>query len=308
MQRGSKNSIYVETLISAPLEDLWVHTQDPSLHERWDLRFTSIEYTSRDEESGRQQFRYATRMGFGVEIVGTGESIATTELRDGSRVSSLTFRSEDSISLILKGSGYWKYVPRAEGVRFLTSYDYEQRFGSFGRIIDSIVFRPLMGWATAWSFDRLRIWLERGIDPADALRSALIHALVRAILAVVFIYQGLVPKLLVRSPLELAMLRQMGIPSSQTHSWLIVIAFAEILLGVALIVFGRSRSLIAFVPVLMLAMTIAVLLLQPSLFASAFSPLVLNLAVTGLAVIDLLMDPATIPSASRCLRQPHDQN
>ncbi|MGH9421452.1 MAG: SRPBCC family protein, partial [Thermoanaerobaculia bacterium] len=172
MQRGNRNTIYVETLIRAPLEDVWTHTQNPSLHERWDLRFTTIEYTTRDEATARQQFRYATRMGFGVEISGTGESIATTEQGDGARVSSLTFRSEDPISLILKGSGYWKYIPTADGVRFITAYDYEQRFGSFGRMVDSITFRPLMGWATAWSFDRLRLWLERSIDPAVTLRNA----------------------------------------------------------------------------------------------------------------------------------------
>lgn len=308
MQRGRQNSIYVEILIRAPLEELWIHTQDPSLHERWDLRFTSIEYGSKQEATGRQQFRYATRMGFGLEIAGTGESVATTELRDGSRVSSLTFHSEDPISLILEGSGYWKYLPTAEGVRFITGYDYEQRFGSVGRMIDSVAFRPLMGWATAWSFDRLRLWLERSIDPAGAFRNFVIHGLVRVILAVVFIYQGLVPKLLVHSPLELAMLRQMGIPASQTHSWLTVTALAEILLGVALIVFGRSRLLVAFVPILMLAMTTIVLVVQPGLLASAFSPLVLNLAVATLAVIDLLMDPTTIPTASRCLRQPPKQN
>lgn len=27
------------------------------------------------------------------------------------------------------------------------------------------MFHPLIGWATAWSFDRLRLWIERGIPP-----------------------------------------------------------------------------------------------------------------------------------------------
>jgi hypothetical protein len=35
--------------------------------------------------------------------------------------------------------------------------------------VDRLVFRPLMGWATAWSFDRLRLWCERGISPARSL-------------------------------------------------------------------------------------------------------------------------------------------
>ncbi|MFC7740221.1 hypothetical protein ACFQXA_03495 [Nocardiopsis composta] len=36
-----------------------------------------------------------------------------------------------------------------------------------------------MGWATAWSFDRLRLWCERGISPESALRRALAEAVLR---------------------------------------------------------------------------------------------------------------------------------
>jgi hypothetical protein len=52
-------------------------------------------------------------------------------------------------SLIREGSGYWKYVPVPDGVRFLTWYDYEVRFGRLGRAVDAAAFRPLIGWATA---------------------------------------------------------------------------------------------------------------------------------------------------------------
>jgi hypothetical protein len=58
------------------------------------------------------------------------------------------------------------------------------------------VFRPLPGWATAWSFDRLRRWLEHGLEPEAALRQAAAHAVARSALGLVWIYQGLVPKLL----------------------------------------------------------------------------------------------------------------
>ena len=37
-------SIYVEILVRAPMDALWAHTQTPALHERWDLRFSRIEY------------------------------------------------------------------------------------------------------------------------------------------------------------------------------------------------------------------------------------------------------------------------
>jgi hypothetical protein len=38
---------------------------------------------------------------------------------------------------------------RGHHIRFFTWYDYEIRFGIFGKLIDRWVFRPLLGWATA---------------------------------------------------------------------------------------------------------------------------------------------------------------
>ena len=145
------------------------------MHERWDLRFTQIEYLSRGD-GDPQQFHYATRIGFGLRIKGEGESVGEKSAPDGSRTSALRFWSTDPRSLILEGSGYWRYVPTEHGVRFLTSYDYRTRFGAVGRVFDRLVFRPLIGWMTAWSFDRLRLWLEDGIEPEQAIR----HLLPRA--------------------------------------------------------------------------------------------------------------------------------
>jgi hypothetical protein len=58
-------SIYVEVLVRAPLETLWAHTQTPELHERWDLRFSRIDYLPQAHESEPQRFRYTTRVGLG---------------------------------------------------------------------------------------------------------------------------------------------------------------------------------------------------------------------------------------------------
>ena len=49
-------SIYVEILVRAPMDTLWSHTQTPALHERWDLRFSRIEYLPRNDESEPQRF------------------------------------------------------------------------------------------------------------------------------------------------------------------------------------------------------------------------------------------------------------
>ena len=79
-------SIYVEILVRAPMDALWSHTQTPALHERWDLRFSRIEYLPRNGESEPQRFQYATRIGFGLEISGEGETVGRRDSTDGIHV------------------------------------------------------------------------------------------------------------------------------------------------------------------------------------------------------------------------------
>jgi len=55
--------IYVEIRVRGSLEELWRRTQQPELHERWDLRFSEIVYLPRPHEAAPQQFSYATRIG-----------------------------------------------------------------------------------------------------------------------------------------------------------------------------------------------------------------------------------------------------
>lgn len=155
--------IYVERLIRTDMDRLWKFTQEPDIHQRWDLRFSRITYLPRSGPDDPQKFLYETRIGFGMRISGQGESIGEAAGNDGTRTSKLAFWSGDAKSLISKGSGYWRYIPTAEGIRFLTYYDYSTRFGIFGRIAD-VVFRPLIGWATARSFDTLALWLEDGVE------------------------------------------------------------------------------------------------------------------------------------------------
>src|SRR5262249_53315986 len=151
-------------------------------------RFSTIEYLPRPSEAEPQRFRYATRIGFGMEVAGEGESLGQRELPDGRRASSLRFWSDHPAAIIREGSGYWKYIPAPEGIRFLTWYDYRARFGVAGALFDRLVFRPLMGWATAWSFDRLRLWLDRGLRPEAALRLFAARGVARGVLALVFAY------------------------------------------------------------------------------------------------------------------------
>ncbi|MEU8467122.1 hypothetical protein AB0F30_04215 [Streptomyces sp. NPDC029006] len=173
--------LYVETHIRADLDELWARTQDPACHQRWDLRFTEIHHLPR-AEGEPQRFRYATRVLPFLTVSGTGVAAGERERPDGTRTSALRFSSAHPLSLIAEGSGYWRYVPDVHGVRFLTGYDYRPRWGALGTLADRLLLRPLMGWATAWSFDRLRLWLERGITPERALVHWLTELTVRTLL------------------------------------------------------------------------------------------------------------------------------
>jgi hypothetical protein len=296
-------SIYVEILIRAPMDALWEHTQNPALHERWDLRFSTIEYLPRSSEMEPQRFRYSTRIGFGMQVAGEGESLGERDLPQGCRVSSLKFRSEDPRSIIREGSGYWKYITTPDGIRFLTWYDYQTRFGRAGAFFDRAVFRPLLGWATAWSFDRLRLWLERGLLPGTALRQFLTHACARGALAAVFAYHGLVPKLLRRDPNELAMLRDAHVPAEWLHTLLTGLGFAELAWAIVLLQFWNRRWPAVGCVIVMLAATLTVAVYSPRYLGAAFNPISLNVSVAALALIDLLSLPDA-PSAARCRRKP----
>jgi hypothetical protein len=161
--------LYVETLVRSDLERLWEATQDAAAHTRWDLRFSVIEDVTAQTDDAPRAFRYALHLP-GRVVAGTGTSVGERRRPDGTRTSALRFGSPDPLSLIRRGSGWWRYVPTPAGTRFLTGYDYEPGWGRLGRLVDRWLFRRLLGWATAWSFDRLRLWVDDDVAPESAAR------------------------------------------------------------------------------------------------------------------------------------------
>jgi hypothetical protein len=297
-------SIYVEILIRGRMDDLWQKTQEPKLHERWDLRFSQIDYLPR-LPGEPQKFLYSTRIGAGLRISGEGESTGERDDLSGQRTSALKFWSKDPKSLIEVGSGYWQYTPNENGIRFLTSYDYRTRFGLVGKIADTLVFRPLIGWATAWSFDRLRLWIEQGVSPEVSRDRAFIYGLSRLTLAFVWLYHGVVPKLLYHSPDELRMLADAGVRSSHLWSFVSLFGWLEAGFALILIIFWKARWPLWCIMAAMFAATLAVAIDSPAYLIAAFNPLTLNLAVAALAAIGLLV-AGNLPTAKNCRRSPRE--
>lgn len=158
--------IYVEIRMRAAMERVWELSQNPQLHPRWDLRFSRIIPVDQDEH-GQLRFRYEFLLPLHV-IRGTGTSLGHRHRADGQATSVLKFDTADWLSPIGPGSGYWRYIPTDDGLRFITGYNYQPGMGILGKALDAQIIRPALGWATAISFDRLRLWTESEQDPRDS--------------------------------------------------------------------------------------------------------------------------------------------
>jgi hypothetical protein len=287
------------------MDALWAATQEPGQHQRWDLRFGTIEY--RPLVAGEpQRFTYATGVAPGVVIAGTGESLGDRDRPDGSRWSGLRFWADDKRSLIEAGAGYWRYVPTEDGIRFLTRYDYRTRWGRLGEAVDRGVFRPLFGWATAWSFDRLRLWLEQGVPPERSRDQAIAHAVAVAGLSGVWLYQGLVPKLWKVDPLEVYLWGRVGLPESGARAAVRGVGAAEVMFAVLTVAGARHRWPFAATALAMPVLAVAVVKADRSVFTRAFNPGSLNWAMTALAGIALATHEGR-PSGRRPLRTAPDR-
>ncbi|AXH99123.1 hypothetical protein DV702_04855 [Sporosarcina sp. PTS2304] len=292
--------IYVEVPIHVPLERVWEASQQPDLHAQWDLRFSSIRYLPK-EEGEAQRFTYTRAVGpFAVE--GWGESSGSAVLKDGSRSSSLHFGTDQKISPIKEGRGYWKYEPTEYGTKFLTQYDYQTNFGFLGRMIDWM-FRPLMGYATALSFDVLKRWLEKGEASISQYRRYFMMQLITVFFAFLWVYQGLVPKILAMHPEEKAMVASgLSLTDAAATNVVWAIGLAEVVFGVVWLIYRKKRHLLLLQLIAFPVLTIAALVVAPETAVHPFNPVTFNLSFIVLSAVGLLV-ARDLPSAASCKRK-----
>ena len=296
----SSKPIYVESFVDASVQDVWEHTQQPDVHQLWDARFTEINYLPKEEDEP-QRFTYSTTVLPGFKVGGLGESIGERHREDGTAYSGLKFWSDHPISLIKTGSGFWRYVPHDDGVRFLTKYDYQVRWGPFGRLIDRFLFRPVFGWGTAWSFDRLRLWIEQGIHPAQSRNLTVINILATVSLALVWFYQGLVPKILFPDAGEAQLFEAATSFDAQPYA-LTILGVAEMLFGLLILIFWKKRWPFMLNVVAMVPLALGGLLGDGLAFVRPFNPVSLNLSLLVLALISLFANQ-NLPSGKLPLRK-----
>ena len=308
-----KKPIYVEIDLQASMEDAWRYTQNPKLHEQWDLRFTSITYSEKKFADKPQRFTYETKVMPGLTVSGWGESKGEHLKKDGAKISSLHFGTPQKISPIAEGKGYWKYIPHEQGLTFLTQYDYDVRYGKLGTLFD-IVFRPLMGWATALSFDVLKRWLEKGENPFSQYRRFFLTMLISGLFCFIWLYHGLVPKVLVQHPDEVMMVKDAlaNLSSVTTTKNDANLSNATVLvywIGIAEMIFALSwllprgkRLLFGLQILLFPILTLCAVLAHSTIAMAPFNPVTFNGALWILSIIGFQLSK-DLPSAKSCKRK-----
>jgi len=297
-----RKPIYVEIPIHAGIEKVWDASQKAEMHEQWDLRFSSITYLPK-EEGKPQEFVYSRTVGPFINVKGWGKSVGSFHKVDGTRSSSLQFGTEQWISPIREGRGFWKYEPQKDGVKFLTQYDYDVNFGRVGEVADKLAFRPVIGWATALSFDVLKRWLERGEAPRFQYLRFFSTYLMTLLFAFIWVYQGLVPKIIGMHIEERAMvgsvfaLSEKGITTS-----VLLIGIAEVLFGISWLFYRNKKHLFTLQLIIFPLLTIAAIIAVPETAIHPFNPLTFNLSLIVLSMIGLVMSK-DVPSARSCKRK-----
>lgn len=282
---------------------LWEATQAPHLHEQWDLRFSSITYLPK-EENKPQEFSYKTKIAPGLQVEGWGKSVGSFHAEDGSRTSSLHFGTDQAISIIREGRGYWKYIPTNESrITFLTEYNYEASFGRLGKIFDWIIFRPLIGWGTALSFDVLKRWLEKDESPVLQYTRFFSNWLITFLFVFIWTYHGLIPKLINVHPVEIAMFQNaLPIISNQAHLAVIMLGIIEVIFGLVWLLYPNKQRLFKLQIIIFPLLTVGAIIAEPGNLIHPFTPITFNITLIALSMIGLMISK-NVPTARSCKRK-----
>ena len=285
------------------MDKLWEATQTPHLHEQWDLRFSSITYLPK-EENKPQEFLYITKVAPGLQVEGWGKSVGSFHAEDGSRTSSLHFGTDQAISIIREGRGYWKYIPTNETtITFLTAYNYEASFGRLGKIFDRFIFRPLIGWGTALSFDVLKRWLEKSESPSAQYLRFFSKWLITFLFFFIWTYHGLIPKLINAHPAEVAMFQNAFPITSDQAIWAVMIlGIIEVMFGTVWLLYRNKQRLFKLQIIIFPLLTVGAIFAEPGNLIHPFTPITFNIALIGLSIIGLMIGK-DVPTARSCKRK-----
>lgn len=118
--------------------------------------------------------------------------------------------------------------------------------------------------------------------------------------AFVWIYQGIVPKIIFSHPEEVKMLSLIG--SNESSVFILkMIGILEIIFGAIWVLPLPKRKIFIMHIVMLIALTIAAGWTNIASFTGPFNPIALNLLLIGLSIVGYL-NSFDLPSANNCKR------
>ncbi|HEU4560645.1 MAG TPA: DoxX-like family protein [Longimicrobium sp.] len=127
-----------------------------------------------------------------------------------------------------------------------------------------------------------------------------VHAVARVTLALVFLWHGIIPKLLYRHPDELELMRDSGLSAEDAVRMVMIIGWVEVAYAVVLLLAWRVRAALLLATIAMLVITPGLMLGSPRFTPAAFTPVTFNLCVAALGIIGwMAADPKKPASNSR---------
>lgn len=119
----------------------------------------------------------------------------------------------------------------------------------------------------------------------------------RSTIAFIWLYQGLVPKLLGPHADELAMDLALGVSIQSAHTVAYVAGVCEIAIGLCVLVLRRQEWPLWLTLVMMPGLLAYAAWAVPGLLVAAFNPVIINLAMAALAAVALILQRASVPQA-----------
>lgn len=108
---------------------------------------------------------------------------------------------------------------------------------------------------------------------------------INIVLAVLWIYQGLVPKILFKAPEEQKFWEYLGIDEISMLFLIQISGYIEILYGVLFLAFRKSKALHYLNILGLVGLAITVAIIYPSYFTNGFNPFAMNVAMSALSII-----------------------
>lgn len=118
------------------------------------------------------------------------------------------------------------------------------------------------------------------------------YTLSRLALAFIWLWHGLVPKLIVRHPDEFTPLTNVGMDRETAETLVTLAGWGEITFGLLILLLWKARWPLWVSIVVMIGLLISVLFTAPELALGAFNPVTLNVLVITVALIGLRSEPS----------------